>query len=39
MGPSIDDVSSSVQGLTLEKDPYSARNQLTFPQEAIQGLD
>ncbi|KAH9876392.1 hypothetical protein J1614_003871 [Plenodomus biglobosus] len=39
MGTSIDDVASSVQGLTLGDDPYSTRNQLTFPQEAIQGLD
>jgi hypothetical protein len=39
MGTSIDDVASSVQGLTLGNDPYSARNQLTFPREAIQGLD
>ncbi|KAI1521310.1 hypothetical protein PtrSN001A_012206, partial [Pyrenophora tritici-repentis] len=39
MGTSIDDIASLVQGLTLGAHPYSARNQLSFPQEAIQGLD
>jgi hypothetical protein len=38
MGSSIDDVASSVQGLILGDDPYSASNQLSIPQEAIQGL-
>jgi hypothetical protein len=35
MGTSIDNVLSSVQGLTLGNDPYSTRNQLTSLQEAI----
>jgi hypothetical protein len=39
MGTRINDVASSVQGLTLGDDLYSARNQLVFPQEDIQGLD
>jgi hypothetical protein len=39
MGTSIDDIASLVQGLTLGSQPYSARNQLAFPQEAIRGLD
>ncbi|KAH5617774.1 hypothetical protein HBI23_250110 [Parastagonospora nodorum] len=39
MGTRINDVASSVRGLTLGDDLYSARNQLVFPQEDIQGLD
>jgi hypothetical protein len=38
MDTRINDVASSVQGLTLGDDPYSARNKLTLPQEDIRGL-
>jgi hypothetical protein len=34
----INNVASSVQGLTLRDNPYSARNKLTLPQEDIRGL-
>jgi hypothetical protein len=38
MGTRINDVASSVQGLTLGDDLYSARNKLILPQEHIRGL-
>jgi hypothetical protein len=39
MGTNIDDIASLVKGLTLRDHPYSARSQLSFPQETIRGLD
>jgi hypothetical protein len=38
MDTRINDVASSVQGLTLGDDPYSARNKLTLPQVDIREL-